>query len=161
MAETMKPTVYLETSVVGYLTARPSRDLIVAAHQQITQEWWEFHRSKFDLYVSQIVQREIGTGNPQFAQERLEAVRGLLPLTATPQAVALARTLTELGALPLKAEVDALHMAIAAVNGLDYLLTWNSRHIANARTRPKIEALCRAAGYEPPTICTPEELMEE
>ena len=157
----MTPTVYLETSVVGYLTAKPSRDLIVAAHQQITQEWWEVRRAGFDLYISQVVLNEIGSGSAQFAQERLEAVRDLSILEVSPQAVALARALVSQNALPPKAEVDALHMAVAAVNGLDYLLTWNNKHIANARTRPKIEALCRAAGYEPPTICSPEELMED
>lgn len=156
-----KPTVYLETSVIGYLTSKPSRDLIVAAHQQVTQEWWENQRFSFDLYVSQFVLREIGTGNTQLAQERLEAVFGLPVLAATPVALSLADGLIKSVPLPANAEVDALHMAVAAVNGLDYLLTWNNKHIANARTRPKVEQACRDAGWRPPIICTPEELIAD
>ncbi len=157
----MKQSVYLETSVIGYLTARPSRDLVTAAHQQITSEWWEDQRAKYNLYVSQIVLGEIGSGNEQFAAKRLELVNDLPLLPAVPEALILAGLFTKNGPLPKKSEVDALHLAIAAVHSVDYLLTWNSKHIANAAMRPRIELLCRQAGYEPPTICTPEELMED
>lgn len=157
----MKPTVYIETSIVGYLTTPPSRDLVVAAHQQITRDWWENRRAEFDLCISQFVLAEAGAGNVQYAQERMKVVEGLPLLMATPQAFALARTFIDNGPLPPKAEIDALHLAIAAVSSINYLLTWNSKHIANAKMRPQIEALCRSAGYEPPVICTPEELMEE
>ena len=157
----MKPSVYLETSVIGYLTSRSSRDIVTAAHQQITSEWWEDQRAKFDLFISQFVLQEAGTGNQEFAAKRLALLRNISVLPATPDALALAQMLTKNGPLPKKSEVDALHLAIAAVNSVDYLLTWNSKHIANAAMRPRIEALCRQAGYEPPTICTPEELMEE
>ncbi len=157
----MKPSVYIETSIIGYLTSRFSRDLVTAAHQQITAEWWEDQRSKFDLHISQFVLRECGAGDQQFAAKRLALVQNLPVLPATPEALALAQMLTKNGPLPKKSEVDALHLAVAAVNSVNYLLTWNSKHIANAAMRPRIEALCRQAGYEPPTICTPEELMEE
>ncbi len=157
----MKPSIYVETSIIGYLTSRPSRDLVTAAHQQITAEWWEDQRSKFDLCISQFVLRECGAGDQQFAAKRLALVQNLPLLPAIPEALVLAQMLTRNGPLPKKAEVDALHLAVAAVNSVNYLLTWNSKHIANAAMRPRIEALCRQAGYEPPTICTPEELMEE
>ncbi len=157
----MKPSVYLETSVIGYLTSRPSRDIVTAAHQQITSDWWEDQRSKFDLFISQFVLQEAGSGNQEVAAKRLALVQDIPILPATPEALALAQMLTKNGPLPKKSEVDALHLAIAAVNSVDYLLTWNSKHIANAVMRPRIEAPCRQGGFEPPIICTPEELMEE
>ena len=156
----MKPKVYIETTVVSYLTGWPSRDLIVAAHQQITREWWQA-RTRFDLYVSQIVIREAGGGDPEPAALRLKAVEGIQVLELSPEARSLAKQLITEGPLPEKAELDALHIGIAVVNGMDYLLTWNCTHIANAAMRHMIEAVCRSMGYEPPVICTPEELMEE
>lgn len=157
----MKPSVYLETSVIGYLTSRPSRDIVTVAHQQITSEWWKDQRAKFDLFISQFVLQETGSGNQEFAAKRLALVQNIPILPATPEALALAQLLTKNGPLPRKSEVNALHLAIAAVNSVNYLLTWNSKHIANAAMRPRIEVLCRQSGYEPPIICTPEELMEE
>lgn len=156
----MRPKVYLETSVISYLTAWPSRDLVKAAHQQITREWWGT-RSRFDLYVSQIVLREAGAGDPTAAEARLASLAGLPVLTAGPAASVLAQHLITEGSLPQKAAVDALHIAIAVVNGIDYLLTWNCTHIANAAMRHKIDGVCRRDGYEPVVLCTPEELMEE
>lgn len=156
----MKPKVYIETTVVSYLTGWPSRDLIVAAHQQITREWWQ-GRSRFDLYVSQIVIREAGGGDPEPAALRLKALEGIQVLELSSEALSLAKQLITEGPLPEKAELDALHIGIAVVNGMDYLLTWNCTHIANAAMRHMIEAVCRSMGYEPPVICTPEELMEE
>ena len=156
----MKPKVYIETTVVSYLTGWPSRDLIVAAHQQITREWWQ-GRSRFDLYVSQIVIREAGGGDPEPAALRLKALEGIQVLELSSEALSLAKQLITEGSLPEKAELDSLHIGIAVVNGMDYLLTWNCTHIANAAMRHMIEAVCRSMGYEPPVICTPEELMEE
>lgn len=157
----MKPTIYLETTIVSYLAARPIRDLIIAAHQQLTHEWWEYRRADFDLFISQLVLQEVSAGDPQAAQERLQVLGGLPLLTLTEDAVALAQALIDKGPIPPKAAVDALHMAVATVHGMDYLLTWNCRHIANAAMRTAIEAICRARGYEPPVMCTPEELMGE
>ena len=156
----MQPKVYLETSVISYLTAWPSRDLIKAAHQEITREWWQ-GRTRFELYVSQVVLREAGGGDPEAARRRLESIADIPVLTASPEASALAQQLVAQGSLPAKAAVDALHIAIAVVNGVDYLMTWNCTHIANASMRRKIEAICRQSGYQPVVLCTPEELMEE
>jgi predicted nucleic acid-binding protein len=155
----MKPSLYLETSIVSYLTARPSHDLIRAAHQQVTRDWWEM-RSDFEIYTSQIVLDEAGAGNMEAAKRRLSALQDALLLTLTPDAGRLAREILDQGGMPAKARVDAVHVALAAVHGLDYLLTWNCAHIANAAMRGKIEAICRAAGFGPPVICTPIELLK-
>lgn len=153
----MKSRVYIETTVPSYLTAWPSRDLVRAAHQQITREWWA-HRSKFEIYSSRLVVRECQAGDPVAAAERLAALSGIRFLEQTPDAATLADALVQGAPLPVRAVVDALHIAIAAVHGVDYLLTWNCTHIANVTLRPRIEAVCRSAGYNPPLICTPEEL---
>lgn len=156
----MKRSVYLETSILGYLTSRPSRDLVTAANQQITHDWWEDHREGFDLYVSQFVIDECRLGDAVAAQERLDTLAGIRQLTVTEDVENLAEELVKHVPLPDKAEVDALHIAVATVHGVHYLLTWNCTHIANAALRPRIEAVCRSFGYEPPTICTPQELLE-
>ncbi len=155
----MNLKVYIETTIVSYLTARPSRDLIIAAHQQLIQEWWDTRREDFDLYISQFVIQESGAGDSAMAQKRLTALDGIALLSITQEAVALARILVEKGPIPEKAEVDALHIAVAASHGVDYLLTWNCKHIANAEMQIRVGKLCRAAGFEPPVICTPEELL--
>jgi hypothetical protein len=155
----MKSKVYIETTIVSYLTARPSRDLVIAAHQQITQEWWTNRRSDFELYASQLVVQESSAGEAQMAQLRLASLDETLLLKVNSEAVALARKLVEKGPLPEKAAIDALHIAIATVHGMDYLLTWNCKHIANAEMQTTVAAISRASGYEPPVICTPEELL--
>ena len=157
----MKPKVYIETSVVSYLTARRSNDVRTIALQNATIEWWEIRRPHFEVVVSEFVLTEAGEGHPEAAQRRLTALSGLIELQATEAVWLLGQALIQQSALPAKAEIDAYHIATAAVNGIEYLLTWNCTHIANAQTRPKIEAVCRANGYEPPIICTPLELMEE
>ena len=157
----MKPRIYLETTIVSYLTAWPSRDLVTAAHQQITWEWWESRRAEFELYISQIVVQESSAGDGNAAERRLEALEDIPLLDITEDVTVLAEKLMEQVPLPERAGVDALHIAVAVVNGMDYLLTWNCTHIANAALRNRIEAVCRSSGYEPPVICTPEELMEE
>jgi predicted nucleic acid-binding protein len=148
---------YIETSVVSYLTAWPSRDLVRAAHQQVTREWWAT-RASFELHISQFVLDEAAAGDAVAAAERLEALRDLPLLDVTEDVILLATELVAGGGLPAKARVDALHVAVATVHGMDFLLTWNCTHIANAATRGTIEELCRAAGFEPPIICTPLEL---
>jgi predicted nucleic acid-binding protein len=156
----VRPRVYIETSVLSYLTALPSRDLVRAAHQQITAEWWT-SRETFDLYVSDAVLAEAGRGDASAVARRLAAVEGLEVLSATPEAQVLARALLSAAALPSKAAIDAAHVAIAAVHGMNVLLTWNCAHIANALMRPRIERVCRDGGFEPPIICTPEELHQK
>ena len=157
----MKAKVYIETSVVSYLTARPNYDIRALANQNITIEWWETQRPNFDLFISEFVIAEVSLGHTEAAQRRLAVIADIMALQATEEVRTLAQELIRRNALPAKAEIDAYHVAIAAVNGIEYLLTWNCAHIANAHTRPIIESTCRALGYEPPVICTPQELTEE
>jgi predicted nucleic acid-binding protein len=144
--------VYLESTVISYLAARPSRDLIVAAHQRLTQDWWTSRRRTFELFVSSLVIQEIGMGDPGVAARRLDLVAGIPLLEVDDEELELAKTLMREGAFPAGSDADALHVAIASANGLDYLLTWNMAHIANAELRPKIERACRRSGYEPPVL---------
>jgi hypothetical protein len=155
-----KPKVYIETSIVSYLTARQSPDVRVRANQGVTTEWWETRRPRFDLFVSEFVVAEASLGDPDAANLRLEAIRGIPELTATQEARLLGGRLMSEGAIPAQVAIDAYHIAVATVNGVDYLLTWNCTHIANAARRAIIESVCRKHGYEPPIICTPLELME-
>jgi len=159
--QAMKPSVYIETSIVSYLTARPSNDIRAMANQNSTIEWWEGRRQDFEVFVSEFVVVEASGGDPEAAERRLSAINDLAELEVTEDARELARWLISEGSIPEQAEVDAFHISVAAVNGMEYLLSWNCKHIANAAIRPKIEAVCRRHGYEPPIICTPQELMEE
>lgn len=154
-----KPKIYVETTVISYLTARPSRDVVLAAHQQVTRDWWD-RRDKFELTACQLVVQEASAGDPVAAHERLQAMIGIPLLAAPEDALQLSRALLDSGAVPKQAAEDALHIAVAAVNGVEYLVTWNYKHLANATKRVQIEDICRDAGYEPPVICTPEELLE-
>lgn len=156
----MAERVYLETTVVSYLTARPNRDVVIAGHQQVTHEWRDTRRASYELCVSQLVLDEAGAGDAQAAQERLLVLRPMLVLETTADALELAKELLQAGALPAKAADDALHIAVAAIKAVPYLLTWNCRHLANAVMRPVIEAVCKAKGFTAPIICTPEELLE-
>jgi hypothetical protein len=157
----MKPKVYLETTISSYLAAWPSRDLVTAAHQQITHEWWQDRRDEFDLFVSQLVLQEASAGDPDAAARRLAFLDDLPLLEQNEEAVALAEVLVAAIPLPERAAADALHIAIATVHSVDYLVTWNCTHIANARLRGSVEAICRSHGYQPPIICTPVELRED
>jgi hypothetical protein len=156
----MKKRVYIETTFVSYLTGRPSRDLIVAGNQQITHDWWESRRTDYELCVSQLVLQEASDGDPQAAQERLDVLATMTMLEIKNEAVELAEELVRAGALPAKAENDALHIAVAAIHHIPFLLTWNCRHMANAAMRAQIESVCAVKGFKAPVICTPEELME-
>ncbi len=157
----VKQKVYIETSVISYLTSRPSRDLIVAGHQRLTQDWWERRSGDFHLVASELVLQEAAAGDEDAAGARLKVLNDLELLAVSKEAMDLAAALVEPGPLPKNAAEDALHIAISVTNGVDYLLTWNCRHLANAAMRSSIESLCRENGYEPAIICTPEELLEE
>lgn len=156
----VKPTVYVDTTVVSYLTAKPSRDIVTAAHQQITQEWWLTAGGRFNLAASDLVIEEAGGGDPSAARARLAALEGVEIISATAESRALTEQVLASGALPRAAGPDAAHVAMAATNSVAYLVTWNLRHMANAAVRAAIERACRRAGYRPPVICTPEELLE-
>jgi len=156
----MKPSVYLETRIIGYVASRPSRDLVTAANQQITHDWWEQRRQGYDLYVSDFVLVECTAGDPTAAQERLAVLSDIPELDVTQEVDILAEELLREVPLPATAALDASHIAVATVHAMDYLLTWNCAHIANAALRHRIERVCRSLGYETPRICTPQELME-
>ena len=155
----VKPRLYLKTTVPSYLTAWPSRDLIRAGHQQITREWWAHRRSDFEIFVSQLVIDEAGAGDAVAARERLAVLADVALLDLTGEVDALASALVTSLALPAKAATDAAHIALAAVHGMHFLLTWNCAHIANAEMAVAIESGCRDHGFVAPVICTPEELM--
>ena len=156
----MNPTVYIETTVIGYLTSRPREDPIVAGHQNTTRDWWQTAADRFDLVASELVVQECSAGDQTAAEERLEALAGISLLRTTSEADQLAAALIAGHAVPESQPEDALHIALAVVNGIQYLVSWNFRHIVNAAVRSTIERICRDAGYEPPTICTPEELLD-
>lgn len=155
----MAQRVYLETTIPSYLTAWPSRDLIIAGHQQLTKEWWQTRRNEFELCISQFVVDEASAGDADAARERM-AILAPLPLLDISQAVLeLASAILQSGAIPPKAARDAAHIAVSAVHGIDFLLTWNCAHIANAQIVKKVQAICVQHGFPCPLICTPEELM--
>jgi predicted nucleic acid-binding protein len=156
----MPSTVYIETSVISYLVARPSKDARVASNQELTHQWWQTRHHDFELYVSAVVLGEAMRGDPTLAAARVEIARELRLAQVTREAIELAAALVAGAGVPKKANEDALHIAIAATNGLDYLLTWNCTHIANAVTIPRVNAICRSHGFEPPLIYTPQEFME-
>ena len=151
------PRVNLETSIISYLSARPSRDVVLAAHQALTRRWWRGRRD-YSLFVSQTVADEAARGDRVARAKRVRALRGIPRLALNEAATELAAELVRQRALPRKATVDAFHVAIPAAHQVDYLLTWNCKHLGNATMRSTIEATCRSSGFTPPIICTPEEL---
>ena len=156
----MNPRVYLETSVVSYLVGRLSRDVVVLGNQELTREWWSSRRGEYSLFISEVVIGEASIGDAELASQRLALANNLPLLAVTEEAERLAPLLLKAAGLAPNAETDALHMAVAAVHGMDYLLSWNCKHIANATIRRAIERQCRLSGYEQPVICTPQELLE-
>ncbi len=154
----VKPRVYIETTVVSRLTAWPSRNPDVAAEQKTTREWWDGERSSFVLCTSQRTRSEAEKGDTAAARDRLEALEAVADLEETADAIKLAKEFLALQAFPDNAAVDALHVAIAAVWAVPFLLTWNMRHIGNAMTRPLIQQVCFANGFQCPVICSPGEL---
>lgn len=153
----MKPTVYVETSVISYLAARPSRNVVVAAHQQLSLEWWTRRRSDVDACVSVAVIREIASGDRAAAARRLALAQQLRLLEPSDTAFALAARLARELQLPPRAELDALHVTTAATSGATLLLTWNCRHLAGPTPRQRVQSFCSAHGLTAPSICTPME----
>jgi hypothetical protein len=154
------PTIYIESTVIGHLVGRLLTDPVVAGRQMITRQWWETAGKHFRLFVSRLVADECGAGDAEAAAERLRVLNTLEFLAASPEADELAKKLISGHAIPETEPRDAIHISLAAVNGIEYLVTWNCKHIANATTRTAIERICRLAGFEPPIICTPDELLE-
>ncbi|MDJ0899128.1 MAG: type II toxin-antitoxin system VapC family toxin [Xenococcus sp. MO_188.B8] len=155
----MSETVYIETSILGYLTARSTKNLILAANMEITQDWWKFRRKAFSLYTSEAVLEEVARGDAEIAAQRMAILRDF-PLLALNKAVqGLASQFLTRSSLPPKAKVDAIHIAAATVHGMDYLLTWNCKHIANAQIQAKLAEISLDFGYVLPILCTPNELM--
>jgi hypothetical protein len=157
----MKSSIYIETSIPSYLTARPSRDVRAAGWQQITSQWWDECRQNYDLYISELVITEASSGNPDAAERRLHILEGINELTIDEEVEHVANKLIENEAMPATAQADAIHIAIAAVQRVDYFLTWNCRHINNAKMKPVIRKVCADLGYTCPEICTPLELLGE
>ncbi len=155
----MKPSVYIETTIPSYLVARPSRDIVLAGHQEATRDFWNNRRQDFDLFISAYVIDESRGGEAEMASRRLESLNGISMLSATPESDALALRLVARLGLPQKAEADAYHISIAAAHSMDFLLTWNCTHINNLHMLRRIEETCRDAGFIPPVIGTPDELI--
>jgi len=153
-------SVYVETSIISYLAARPSKDLVSAARQMVTLDWWERRRKDFELYASPLVLAEISAGDEEAAKRRLEFFQSLSSLDLTPEIEQLSRSIVHECGMPDRASDDALHLATAAVNEVDYLLTWNCKHLANAELIAVFETFFPVKGYPTPIICTPDELME-
>jgi hypothetical protein len=151
--------VYLETTNPSYLTAWRSPELVMAARQQVTRDWWDRRRGDFELFISQVVLDEASAGDPEAVARRLDVLQGIPLLPAPLDADDLVNQLIRELSLPERATADAAYIALAVVNGMDFLLTWNCTHIANAANRPIIESVCHSLGYQPPVICTPEELL--
>lgn len=154
----MKPTVYIETTIAGHLTSRLPGDAIVAGQMLATRSWWASAAQRYDLLTSDVVLNEAGQGDSQAASERVATLAHLRLVPVLDSAEELAQFLILRGALPMKARVDALHVAIAATNGIQYLATWNCKHLANAAMRTKIQDACVERGFAAPVICTPLEL---
>jgi len=152
-------SVYLETTFISYLVARPSRDLLVAAHQRITQGWWDNRRATFDCVVSQVVVDESSRGDASEVHKRLAIISALPTLEVSADVESLTRAIMRIGVLPPHAFPDAAHVAVSAVHDLDYLLTWNCKHLANAQIARRMAKACEQFGYRMPIVCTPEELM--
>lgn len=158
MQEPVKQRIYIETSVVSYLAAGPTRDLIRAARQELTCEWWGSCHRSFAPHVSHVVLREISTGDPAAAARRLAIVAGLPVLTMDSATEDLAAAIADARVLPASALDDILHLAVATVHGMDFLVTWNCRHLANAQLMGRLSDRIEEEGFVPPVICTPEGL---
>ena len=158
---TIKPRVYIESTVISYLVARPSNNPILAARQEASRRLWEDYADRFEFVISDIVSNEVRLGDPNAAQRRLEVISSLRVLELLPEVDVLGQKLLDTGAIPRNSEPDAQHIAIATVHGIEYLVSWNHKHIVNENKREHINQVCQAAGFQPATICTPIELMEE
>jgi hypothetical protein len=150
--------IYVETTVIGNVAGRIHSNPDAASRQRTTRTWWNAAAAHYALAISQLVIDECSDGDPSAAQERLNVLNDLTVLAITDDARSLARLLNAEGAVPPSEPRDALHIAVATVQRVQYLVTWNFKHIANATMRTKIEQTCRDAGFTPPVICSPPEI---
>ncbi len=155
----VKPRLYLETTIVSYLTARPSKEPIFAGLQAATRKWWEQRRQNYEVVTSQLVLTEAAKGDADAARRRLAALAELQVMEIIPTATLLGEAILATGLLPPKAAQDAGHIAMAAVNGAHFLLTWNCRHIANPAIADELIRVCQTRGFECPVLCTPYALI--
>ena len=155
-----KKKVYVETTVVSDATALPARDVVQLGRQVVTREWWATASQRFDLYSSPVVSKEIRKGDSEAAQRRIDALMGIPELDVSQAELCLAQKLIEGKAVPREYPDDALHIAVAAIHGMDYLVSWNFKHITNGHTIPIVERICKEEGYVCPCICTPQMLQE-
>ena len=158
---TIKSRVYIEPTVVSHLVARPSDDVILASWQRASRQLWENYADRFEFVISRVVRAEIQRGDPTAAQQRLTVVSSLTILEISPEMDKLVQKLLDSGAVPRNSRPDAQHIAIATGHGVDYLVSWNHKHIVNENKREHINRVCREAGFQPITFCTPIELMED
>jgi predicted nucleic acid-binding protein len=157
----MKESIYIETSLIGYLTARPNNNLVFMANQEITRRWWNTRRGEFMLYISSIVLDEAAKGDSEMVEQRLRILEDLPVLELTEEVKVLGSQFLAKSNLPPRASDDAIHIATATIHNVDYLLTWNCKHIANAQIQKKLAQICLDLGYSLPIMCTPYELMGE
>ena len=155
----MKPKLYIETSVISYLAARPSKDVVVAGQQASTQRWWKEKRRNYQLFASKLVWQEAGEGNVHAVHRRLKFMRALRWLQVTSEVLQLSEALVESKALPPNAADDATHIALGAAYRMEFLLTWNFTHINNPATEEQVRIVCRRHGFHCPVICTPDQLL--
>lgn len=146
---------------MSYVVARPARDLLQAARQQLTKDWWDLKRAKHELFTSQVVLDEITSGETAMAQQRLDVMAQIKLLDLTDEANALTKDILASGLLPAAADRDAAHIALATVHEMDVLLSWNCRHIANAAIQTRLRRLVEKSGFALPVLCTPDELTGE
>lgn len=153
--------IYIESTIPSYVVARPARDILQAARQQLTRDWWELQREGHELFTSQVVLDEIAGGDAAMASQRLQLLHDVPLLELTVEANELGREILFSGLLPASADGDAAHIALATVHEMDILLTWNCRHIANAAIQQRLRRLAEKHGYTLPSLATPEESMSE
>jgi predicted nucleic acid-binding protein len=158
---TDKMRIYIESTIPSYVVARPARDLIQAAHQQLSKDWWDLEREKHELFTSQVVLDEIACGEAAMARKRLDLMANVPILPVNSEAEALTQAILDSGLLPVGADRDAAHIALATVYDLDILLNWNCRHISNAAIQSRLRDIAARAGFNLPVLCTPAELTGE
>jgi len=153
--------IYIESTIPSYVVARPARDLLQAARQQLTRDWWDLKRENHELFTSQVVLDEIAAGEAAMARQRLAVMAGITLLRSTDEAETLTQRILDSGLLPPDADRDAAHIALATAHEMDILLSWNCRHIANATIQARLRELAEKSGLTLPVLCTLDELTGE